>query len=224
MICMMVFMTNKIPLLIELIGEEGTGKTHTSLLFPNPLLVDCTEEGEGKLIAMKVFHSEWEKRYKHITDWRDLLALPEGFTTYIFDTSKDVVKLMGDRWCFKHKHQRVYPPAAYGEVYTMLDIMIRELLSKPANVVMTSIFRDEYVDDKKTGVRERDGYKRLRFSSSLRLHVKIKDDKRIYKVIKNRFVDKISKEYVHEIDEFSFDDIIEITFGKAKFDSSLVVR
>ncbi|GAH22996.1 unnamed protein product, partial [marine sediment metagenome] len=32
----------------------------------------------------------------------------------------------------------------------------RSIMSKPANVVMTSILRDEYVDDKKTGVRERD--------------------------------------------------------------------
>ena len=221
-------MTNKIPLLIELIGEEGTGKTHTGLLMPNPILIDCTEQGEGRVIAMKVFPNEFEKRYKHITDWHDLIGLPDGFSTFIFDTSKDLVKFMGDRWCAKHKKQRVYPPVAYGEVHNMVDEFIREIMSKPANVVMTSIFRDEYVDDKKTGIRERDGYKRLRFASSLRFHIKIVNfpafNKRIYKVIKNRFLDKVSDDFVYEIDKFSFDKIVEITFDKAKLDRSLVVR
>ena len=97
-------------------------------------------------------------------------------------------------------------------------------MHKPANVVMTSIFRDEYVDDKKTGVRERDGYKRLRFESWLRFHIKIVNNKRVYKVIKNRFVDKLSADYVSEFEDFSFDKLVEITFDKAKFDRALVVR
>lgn len=215
---------NKIPLLIELIGEEGTGKTHTGLFMPNPILLDCTEQGEGRVIAMKVFPNDWEKRYKHITDWHDLIGLSAGFHTYVFDTSKDVVRFMADRWCNKHKKQRVYPPQAYGEVYNMVSKLIKDTMSKPANVVMTSIFRDEYVDDKKTGVRERDGYKRLRFESWLRLHIKIEGKKRIYKVIKNRFIDKLSDDYTSEFKDFSFDKIVEITFTKAKFDEALVVR
>ena len=215
---------SKIPLLIELIGEEGTGKTHTGLSFPNPVLLDCTEQGEGQLIAMKLFPNEFDKRYKHIIDWHDLLSVPDGFATYVFDTSKDVVRLMSDRWCAKYKKQKVYPPQAYGQVYNMLDKLIRDIMHKPANVVMTSVFRDEYVDDKKTGIRERDGYKRLRFESWLRFHIKIKDNKRIYYVIKNRFVDKLSDDYVSEFEDFSFDKIVEITFDKAKFDRGLVVR
>lgn len=217
---------NKIPLLIELIGEEGTGKTHTGLLFPNPILLDCTEQGEGRLIAMKIFPNEVDKRYKHITDWHDLLSVPDGFTTYVFDTSKDVVRLMGDKWCDKYKKKQVYPPQAYGQVYNMFDKIIRSIMHKPANVVMTSIFRDEYVDDKKTGIRERDGYKRLRFESWLRLHIVIKDNKRVFKVIKNRFIDKLSDDYVSEFEEkeFLFDKIVEITFDNAKFDRGLAVR
>jgi len=217
---------NKIPLLIELIGEEGTGKTHTGLLMPNPILIDCTEHGEGKLIAMKVFPNDWKRRYKHIGSWRGLLDIPDGFATYVFDTSKGLVKLMGDKWCAKYKKQRVYPPMAYGEVHNMVDMLVKGILSKPANVVMTSLFRDEYIDDKKTGVRERDGYKRLRFESWLRLHIIIKDNKRVFRVIKNRFIDKLSDDYVSEFEEkeFLFDKIIEITFHKAKFDTALVVR
>jgi len=215
---------NKLPLLIELIGEEGTGKTHTGLLFPNPILLDCTEQGEGKLVAMKLFPDEWEQRYKHFIDWRGLLDIPNVFATYVFDTSKDMVRLMGDKWCAKHKKQKVYPPQAYGEVHNMVDKLIRVIMSKPANVVMTSIFRDEYIDDKKTGVRERDGYKRLRFESWLRFHIKIENNKRVYFVVKNRFIDKVSSDYVSSMDEFSFDKIIELTFDKAKIDRNWVVR
>lgn len=215
---------NKIPLLIELIGEEGTGKTHTSLLMPNPILIDCTEQGEGKLIAMKVFPNDWEKRYRHIGDWRGLLDIPDGFATYVFDTSKGLVRLMADKWCAKYKKQMVYPPMAYGQVHNMVDQLVQNIMSKPANVVMTSIFRDEYVNDKKTGIRERDGYKRLRFESWLRFHIVIKDGKRVFKVIKNRFIDKISDDYTPEIEDFSFDKIIDITFNKAGFDNALAVR
>jgi len=218
----------KIPLLIELIGEEGVGKTHTGLLFPNPILLDCTEQGEGKIIAMKLFPDDWEKRYKHIDDYKELLEIPDGFATYVLDTSKGLVKLMGDKWCAKYKKQRVYPPMAYGEVHNMIDRLVRDIMSKQANVVMTSVFRDEYVDDKKTGIRERDGYKRLRFESWLRLHIRIvktefQADKRVYTVIKNRFVDKLSDDFVSEIKDFSFNKLIEITFEKAGFDRSLVV-
>lgn len=214
----------KIPLLIELIGEEGAGKTHTGLLFPNPILIDCTEQGEGKLIAMKIFPNDWEKRYRHLGDWRGLLDIPDGFATYVFDTSKGLVRLMGDKWCAKYKKQRVYPPMAYGEVHNMVDSLVRSIMFKPANVVMTSIFRDEYIDDKKTGVRERDGYKRLRFESWLRFHIKIVNNKRVYKVIKNRFVDRISSDYVSEFEDFSFDKIIQFTFDKVGCDRGLVVR
>lgn len=215
---------NKIPLLVELIGEEGTGKTHTGLLFPNPILLDCTEQGEGRLIAMKLFPSELDKRYKHITDWHDLLSVPDGFDTYVFDTSKDVVRLMSDKWCDKYKKKQVYPPQAYGQVYNMLDKLIRSIMHKPANVVMTSVFRDEYIDDKKTGKRERDGYKRLRFESWLRFHITIEYKvNRVYTVIKNRFVDKTSDDYVSRLTEFSFNKLIEITFDKVGFDKSLVV-
>jgi len=216
---------NQIPLLIELIGEAGTGKTHTGLLFPNPLLIDCTEQGEGEIIARKVFPDEWEKRYIHVMDWHDLLNIAEGYSTYIFDTSKDVVSIMSDKWCAKYNKKRVYPPAAYGEVYKMIDKLIKDVLYRPANVVMTSILRDEYVNDKKTGVRERDGYKRLSFESWLRLYIKIENNKRIYQVIKNRFVDRTSDDFVHELDgsEFSFNKLVEITFDKVGFDRSLVV-
>ncbi len=216
---------NKLPLLIEIIGEEGTGKTHTGLLFPNPILIDCTEQGEGRLIAMKIFPNEVEKRYKHITDWHDLLDLPKGFATYVFDTSKDVVRLMSDKWCVKHNKKQVYPPQAYGDVYNMLDKLIREVMKTPANVVMTSIFRDEYIDDKKTGKRERDGYTRLRFEAWLRIHITINYKiTRTYNVIKNRFVDKTSDDYVSRLTDFSFNKVIELTFDKAKIDKSLVVR
>lgn len=215
---------NKIPLLIELMGEEGTGKTHTGLLFPNPILLDCTEQGEGKIIAMKVFPNDWEKKYKHITDWHDLLSVPDGFATCVFDTSKDVVRLMSDRWCYKYKKKQVYPPQAYGQVYNMLDKFIVSILHKPANVVMTSIFRDEYIDDKKTGKRERDGYTRLNFESSLRFHITIEYKlNRVYNVIKNRFVDKTSDDYVSRFKEFSFNKLIELTFDKVGFDRGLVV-
>lgn len=217
-------MLNKIPLLVELIGEEGTGKTHTGLLFPNPILLDCTVQGEGLVIAMKACLVDFKARYMHIKDYKDLMSIPDGFSTYIFDTSKDVVRLFSDKWCDKHKCEKVYPPAAYGQVYDMIDEIIKYIMNKPANVVMTSVLRDEYVNDKKTGVRERDGYNRLSFESWLRFYIDIRDKTRIYKVVKNRFVDKTSDLFVDEITEFSFDKIIEITFNKANIDKSLVVK
>lgn len=214
---------NKIPLLIEMIGEEGVGKTHACLDMSNPILLDCTEHGEGRIIAMKRFPNELDKRYMRVATFNDLLAIPDGFSTYIFDTSKDLVRLMCDKWCRKFKKERVYPPAVYGDVYNMADKLIRELMNRPANVILTSIFRDEYIDDKRTGRRERDGYTRLRFTTSLRFHVFIKDNKRIFKVVKNRFIDKISDKYVHEINDFSFNKIIEITFDKNNLSKELVV-
>ena len=228
---------NKIPLLVEIVGENAVGKTHTSLLFPKAVLFDFTPEGEGEVIAVKL-----GRRYFRIGSYDEFIKsvneLESEVKTVVIDTSKDFVRVMADEWikqenlerksAGKSLIKRVYPVTSYGEVYNMVDLEIRRLMKFPRNVVMTSIMADEYIEDKRTGNRKRDGYSRLPFSAWLRFAIEIKDGKRVYKVLKNRFVDIVSDKYVRSF-EWSkgldfWEKVKEISFGVAGIDKSFVVE
>ena len=235
-------MTSKMPILVEIIGESAVGKTHTSCLFPKSVLFDMTPEKEGELIAIKIFGNDYHDRYFKINNYNDFLNavtnIPDDTKTVVIDTSKDFIKIIADEWLVrenrklvamgKRKLTRVYPTTLYGQVYRMADDEVKRLMKIPCNVVFTSIMTDEYVNSEKTGRRVRDGYSRLPFQCWLRIAISIENGKRIYKIIKNRFVDKISDDYVEsfnneDIDNGVFDKILDITFRKAGLEDTVVM-
>lgn len=224
-------MSGKLPLLVEVVGDTGKGKTHTSLLFPEPVLVDLTITGESDLIVMKLYRDDWKERYFRPDSWGDLYMFLQDekrlkrFKTVIFDTSRDLVNLVSRRWCDEHGKKEVYPPQAWGQVYDMVDEILSYLIyKKEMNVVLTSGLKDEYIDGKRTGNKERDGFTRLPGRCDVRLYVVVENGVRKWKVIKNRFVDETSSEYVKELTDFSFDKLVEITYRKVGIPEEVIVR
>ena len=222
---------SKLPLLVEVIGDTGKGKTHTSLLFPNPVLVDLTITGESDLLVIKLFGKGWNKRYFRPKKWGELYVflqdkVIDSFSTVIFDTSRDLVNLIGRKWCEEHGKKEVYPPQAWGQVYDDVDKILAYLLEKKEkNVVLTSGLKSEYIEGKRTRDKIRDGFTRLPGRCDVRLFVSIGDDNvRVWNVVKNRFVDETSSEYVKELKDFSFDRLVDITYRKIGLPDEVIVR
>ena len=198
-----------IPLLIEIYGNEGVGKTHLSLTAPNPAIVDLTAKGESLPIAMKL-HKDWQKRYFRSRDFDttknivDQLARSD-FSVVIFDTSVDLKKQAEAKWRKEHGKDRIYPITLYGEVYDMVDSLTFGLMEAGKDVIMISQTKDEYIDGNRTGKRIWDGYARLPFQADIRIAVVLRDvedrvvqgnrvhvvrrKERHYIVVKNRFMD-----------------------------------
>ena len=236
-------MESKMPILVEVIGESAVGKTHTACLFPKSVLFDCTPEKEGRIIGLKLYKFDFEKRYFEINNYNDYLNalsnMPKDVKTVVIDTSKDFVKIITDEWLRKEniklnamgkqKLTRVYPTTLYGYIYNMVDAEVKRLMGIPCNVVFTSAMTDEYVNGEKTGRRVRDGYSRLPFQCWLRIAIEISGNKRIYRIIKNRFVDRISDNYVksftnEDLKGKFFDKILDITFRASAFGDKMAVK
>jgi len=63
----------------------------------------------------------------------------------------------------------------------------------------------------------------------LRIAIEISGGKRIYKIIKNRFIDSISNSYVksftnEDLHGKFFDKILDITFRASSFDDEMAVK
>jgi len=231
---------SKTPLLVEIIGEPATGKTHLSLLFPNPMLIDTTPKKEALSIVKKLYPEDWQKRYRHVTTMAELrnaveYGLKAGFKTIIFDTSADLQKLATKEWLIEHKKESPYPIVVFGQIRDKVDEVIYKIIKSNVNVVTTSQLKDEWIKGEKTGRRERDGYKRLAFMSDIRLYLKIVEKKvevggktgvkyvRVAKVIKNRFIDITSPDYVFEIENPDFEKIKKLVLKGGLSEDDLVL-
>lgn len=211
----------KVPLLVEVIGEPGVGKTHFSLLFPSPFLIDTTAKGEALPIVMKLYPDDWQKRYRNISDWEELeqavgeALADESIKTVIIDTSADLQRLAVAEYLRRTKKQAVYPITQYQHVRKLIDDLQWKIIKALRNLVLVAQMKDEYVQNQKTGRRIRDGYKKTPFQADLRFYIYLEreDDgsvRRHVKVVKNRFVDPTGPDWVDEINP-SWEDVKAIT-------------
>lgn len=228
-------MSDKIPIIVELIGEPESGKTHLASSFPNPCIIDTTDKGEAKAIVMDLYN-DWRERYNLVSSFNEIrtavgVANKQGRKTIVFDTSKGLDILAMKEYVKEEGHQP-YPPTEWGKVRRRIDDMLFFISAKCSmNIVLTSPLTDEYkntgmVDRKgypiqmKSGRRKRDGYPKLDFQADIRLLLKVieKEDKWVRQAIvfKNRFCDKISDSYIHKMngDSVSYNGIKKLVLLK----------
>ncbi len=234
----------KQPLLLEIIGEAEAGKTHTSLLFSNPALIDTTAKCEALSIVKKVFPEDYEERYFSVRSWQEILdavkKIKEArFKTVVIDTAADLQEVAGEAWlkevngarkrAGKSEWKEIYPITNYKFVRMKVDAMIFEIVSPKkmcCNLIFIALMKDEWMKGKSTGRRKRDGYRRSNFQADLRLFLQLEKGvgedlmptgKYVRKctVVKNRFVDKCSEEWKGEIETpLTFEKIMEVTLLK----------
>lgn len=205
----------------ELISEAAVGKSHTSLLFSNPILVDLTVGGKSKFNVQKLYPKDWESRYFRIVVYEDIIkalikAHNEDRKTFIIETGTELRLLLGERALKdlqKDKPQReALGTYEWKEANNLFKVIVSKCLEEyKMNLVITAELKDEWKSKEKTGRRERDGYPKMDFYCDLRLYMKIEEEitsvnpevktkKRVALVVKNGLVDSLSTEWVGKIE------------------------
>lgn len=210
------------PFLIEVYGEDGTGKTHqTHAGSPDPihldtagtdlgfreLSVDVDPERRGEswpVIYGKVYdfdEAKAESRYRYIDSYGTaegvLADIPE-YQTAILDNGADFRVLAAQHYCqvnstdWPHRQE-------WGEVNNLVTEWIETVLSQGTTLVVISQMKDDYEDGDKTGDRIRDGPKNMPFDSDFRIKLekqRTEDGgiKRNARIIKNRWLDMLGED------------------------------
>jgi len=190
----------KVPLLVEVIGEPSSGKTHLSCLFPKPALIDTTPKGEDYVILRRLFPMEWKKRYFRVRVFQDfntylkqIKADTTGFfKTVIVDTSVDLRSLGAEALLKTLPDRKRLMPEEWGPVNAQVDEFITEIndpRKMGMNLVLTAQMQDEWVDRKTTGRRIRKGIPTMNFQADMRLFLQLKQavDPKTMHVIPNEY-------------------------------------
>lgn len=220
----------KEPMITEVMGEEGRGKSHSGVNgFPEPYVLDLTPDAEAKPIVLKYVgydESKIETMYKSCKVFNDLRqglfnAEKSNKKTIIIDSSNFLQGFASNEWCKENKKSTPYASGMtgvnYGQIRDKIDDLCRQCRASGLNMVFTSPMKDEWVDDKCTGKRIPDNYTRLRSQCDFRLQVQVVKDittkKHVRKfiVLKNRFVDLADPEYVHEIADLTLENLMRTT-------------
>lgn len=158
------------PMAVEFVGEQGTGKTHCGLSFPEPAL--CDTEGKGWVVLKKFGNKRWfrARTFGDVLDFVNTVLNDDKIKTAVFDSSRDIVD-MAERFVLKELgRDTLYSTKGavmYSHVYGKMDWIIQTLRMAGKNVIFTSRLKDEYVNDTRTGNQITDGYKKARYQVDL---------------------------------------------------------
>jgi len=204
----------KIPILaVEIVGSEGTGKTHYALTFPDAALLDT--EGKACNVMKKFDNPRWFKgnTFIDVVDFVNTVIRSPEIKTAVFDSSRDVVD-MAEQFTLEQLEKTALFSQAGAVLYThvnqKMDWIVQILRANGKNIVFTSRMKDEYRQNVRTGGLVRDGYKKAPYQFDLVLEltntVEWQDSKAILiepvvKVVKNGYVRRgRSKPYIASAD------------------------
>ena len=208
----------KIPsMAVEFSGEQGTGKSHCGLTFPEPAL--CDTEGKGWVVLKKFGNKRWfrARTFGDVLDFVNTVLNDDSIKTAVFDSSRDIVD-MAERFVLKELgRDTLYSTKGavmYSHVYGKIDWIIQTLRMAGKNVVFTSRLKDEYVNDKRTGGKIIDGYKKAGYQVDIQImfttRIRWNDETHIViqpvgSVIKDGFIRR--GQYAPFVKEATYDDI-----------------
>lgn len=207
------------PMAVEFIGEQGSGKTHCGLSFPEPAL--CDTEGKGWVVLKKFGNNRWfrARTFGDVLDFVNTILNDDSIKTAVFDSSRDIVD-MAERFVLKELGRDTLfstkGAVLYSHVYGKIDWIIQTLRMAGKNVVFTSRLKDEYIDDRRTGNQITDGYKKAGYQVDLQIRfttrIKWNDETHVViqpvgYVLKDGFIRR--GVYAPYIEDATFDGICE---------------
>jgi hypothetical protein len=175
-------------------GETGTGKTITSLHFPNLAVIDSEKGSDfyGKLFDFDRIQTSDPSEVEKAID--ELLKDPGEYKTFVIDPFTAVWETMQEMRLKRMRLKSNNPnyalqPLDWGFLKNNLKGLIKKLLALDMNIICTARAKAAYSPDefmKVTGLIP-DGPKELPFLFDVVLELSVGDDKKRYaKVIKDR--------------------------------------
>lgn len=208
------------PITVELIGELEVGKSHSGATPDGLLFIDTSIFHEADVIVEKLHPNEnIDDIYFHCITFKDIIealrCISDTTKTVTIDSGADLRRIVGAEWKKRNDRKGIHP-YEYGEIdEIVLTEILGAIIKKNKNLILTAKMKDEYIgegdDAKKTGRRERYGFGKMDFAADIRIYMYIEGDKRKNTVIKNRFIDRESKDYIKSLPEVTWKEIQKIT-------------
>lgn len=189
-------------------GETGTGKTVTSLHFPNPSIFD-TEKGTNyyyKFFKFKRIQSSDPVVLNKAID--ELLENPGDCKTFIIDQFTTIAEKIADNYLTKLKIKSGNPnytlqPKDYKPIKMAIKNLIDKLLSLDMNIIVTAKSSTLYSDKKEEFMQvvgtKADGPKELPYMFDVVLELKKNPE------AKDKFIARVEKDRTNTLpQEFDF--------------------
>jgi len=185
-------MPEEIPISVDIAGEKDMGKTHFAATFP-PKCLFLDNELKAPIVLRKFKARGIEHIWKKVKSFRDIRegvywAIDSGdeIKTVVFDSGALLQKLAVIEWSEEHGGKKpividkitgTVSTYLYAQVYEKIDSLITLLKDNGKNIVVTSRMKDEWIMDKPTGRRVRDGFKHFPWDLQIGLIIRkgIKD-------------------------------------------------
>lgn len=213
---------NKSIVVLIVSNKTGSGKSHMSFNSGDTFVIDTTANGDGQIAAYHVFGDAYEERYKHVTDYDEMIRLIEETTHRVIclETGDTIRTIFAKEYMKRAAKKRgkkvssVYPVTEWGKVYDIARDLFYKYCDKKSFII-TEGTKDRYEYDEERGVdvntgkKVPDGLKMLPAMCDVMLNVVERAGKRRVTVSKNRFVDMLGKDWIEETDDLNslFDEM-----------------
>lgn len=176
-------------------GDTGTGKTVTSLQFPDPAVVDTQkgtdyyrEDFDFKLLTAK--DPSDPDIIEHVID--ELIENPAGFKTFVVDSMTDVWDKMVQKRLRYQRDQTGDPhyemqPGDWGFLKSKVKYFVHKLLALDMNIIATAESTNEYDNtdgDLKVIGTKPDGHKKIPYIFDVVLELTTDDEGRHWAHVK----------------------------------------
>lgn len=168
------------PFMVLVEGEQGSGKTHFAMTFPEPIFIVDTENRADKVAAKFAGRKQvYRKRCQTFNDIRQTLlqlVFPHFETgTVVIDSGSDLQRYAESEFLMEAKRDKIYPTVLWAQVFAKIDGLLSTLRDKGFYTVITARLRDEFNgkgdDAERTGNRILEGYRRLPYLVDIHLRL-----------------------------------------------------
>lgn len=211
-------------LFVSVAGEPKTGKTHFALTFPDPLALFSFDLGAefvaskfpGKQIDIFKYpvpiidsvHPKpyAEEFYLQIKDDYEKAVTSGVYNTVVIDTATALWEIVRHAYT-EEKNRKQIVKVEYAEPNARMSWFLLQPNVAGVNLVATHYLRDRYIDDKNTGQKEQDGFRRTHGLADLVLTTEM-----LKSVVKGTiFADRYDRELNgYEFDDPTYDDLVAV--------------
>lgn len=169
----------KEPIIVGIAGPAGYGKTHFINTFPTPVIADT--EGRSQIV-MKKFEGKGQRYRKVVGNMqqvRETLSVMKknlcpdfanrNKFTFALDSASDLLQFAETEYLAEAKKDKVYPLVLWAKVYEKPDMIFNKIREFGFNAVFTQQLKEEYKNEKPTGVWIPAGYKKIPYRVDVHL-------------------------------------------------------